>query len=90
MRPSAFDLDLSKSTRFGRDFETTVANQNGYTAGSLVGVSIDEQGRVFGNYSNDESQQVGTIVLARFANAEGLKLCHSQESAPGSLPGARR
>lgn len=70
--PINFTLDMSSTTQFGRDFELSSANQDGYTAGSLVGVGIDKEGRVFGNYSNEQAQQVGTITMARFRSTEGL------------------
>lgn len=66
-------LDLGNTTQFGNDFELSSASQNGYASGSLVGIAIDELGNIVGNYSNEQSQRFGTIALANFANAEGLK-----------------
>lgn len=71
--PIALALDLDDTTQFGDDFDLKAATQDGYASGALVGIAIDKQGRIFGNYSNEQSQQLGTIALARFANMEGLK-----------------
>ncbi|MBN7795847.1 flagellar hook protein FlgE [Parahaliea mediterranea] len=68
-----FDLDFTGTTQFGRDFAMDDLKQDGYTAGSLVGISFDEAGNIVGNYSNEQSQVLGTIALANFRNPEGLK-----------------
>lgn len=48
-------------------------NQNGYKPGDLVSYQINDDGTVVGNYSNEQTQALGQIVLANFANNEGLK-----------------
>lgn len=66
-------LELNGTTQFGNDFELSAVTQDGYTSGSLVGVIIDDRGNVVGNYSNQQTQILGTILLANFTNPEGLK-----------------
>lgn len=68
-----FSIDLTGSTQFANDYEVTSLSQNGYTSGSLVGISIGDDGRVVGSYSNELTQTLGTIALANFANDQGLK-----------------
>ncbi len=46
--------------------------QNGYKPGDLVSYQINDDGTVVGNYSNEQTQLLGQIVLANFANNEGL------------------
>ncbi|MCS3602563.1 flagellar hook protein FlgE [Buttiauxella sp. BIGb0471] len=48
------------------------ANQNGYKPGDLVSYQINEDGSIVGNYSNEQTQLLGQIVLSNFANPEGL------------------
>lgn len=69
----AFDIDLTKSTQYGSDFSVNSLSQDGYTAGQLLGVDVDDTGVVFGRYSNGQSQVVAQVVLANFANNQGLK-----------------
>ncbi|WKN24272.1 flagellar hook protein FlgE [Azotobacter vinelandii] len=69
----SFELDLTGSTQFGNDFEVSSLDQDGYTAGSLVGFTIEENGNVVGNYSNEQSLVVGQIQLATFRSPEGLQ-----------------
>ena len=66
-------LDLSSSTQYGSDFAVNSLNQDGYTAGQLLGVDVDKTGVVFARYSNGQSQSVAQVVLANFANVQGLK-----------------
>lgn len=68
-----FTLNLGGTTQFGNAFEMTTLTQNGYTAGSLVGFTIDQSGTIIGNYSNDQSLNLGQIQLANFRNPEGLQ-----------------
>ncbi len=69
----SFDMDLSSSTQFGSNFGVNSLSQDGYTAGQLLGVDVDDTGMVFARYSNGQSQVVSQVVLANFANNQGLK-----------------
>ena len=69
----SFVMDLAGSTQYGSDFAVTSLNQDGYTAGQLLGVDVDKSGIVFARYSNGQSQTVAQVVLANFANNQGLK-----------------
>jgi len=52
---------------------TSVNNsQDGYAAGDLINVNIDEQGKIIGNYSNGQFKTLGQVALARFRNPSGL------------------
>jgi flagellar hook protein FlgE len=46
--------------------------QDGYTSGSLTGLTINNQGQVITNYSNGQTQVQGVLVLADFRNTQGL------------------
>ncbi len=71
--PQSFDIDLSTSTQYGSDFAVNSLSQDGYTSGQLLGVTIDKEGIIFARYSNGQSQARGQIVLANFANVQGLQ-----------------
>lgn len=45
---------------------------DGYPAGTLQSISIESDGTIVGTYSNDQTQSLGQIALATFANQEGL------------------
>jgi len=69
----SFEIDLSDSTQYGSNFSVNSLSQNGFTAGQLLGVDVDDSGIVFARYSNGQSQAVAQVVLANFANNQGLK-----------------
>jgi flagellar hook protein FlgE len=68
-----FNIDLSSSTQYGSNFAVNTLSQDGYTAGQLLGVDVDDSGVVFARYSNGQSQVTAQVVLANFANKQGLK-----------------
>ena len=68
-----FNLDLTRATQFGNDSIVTSATQDGYTSGSLVGITIEDDGTILRNYSNEQSLAAGQIALANFRNPEGLR-----------------
>ncbi len=47
--------------------------QDGYKPGELTSYQINNDGTVVGTYSNEQTQTLGQIALANFANPEGLK-----------------
>ncbi|UIF89648.1 flagellar hook protein FlgE [Cupriavidus sp. UYPR2.512] len=69
----AMKLDLSGTTQFGADNDVKQLSQNGYTSGSLLGFSVNGDGTITGNYSNEQTKPLGQIVMAAFGNVEGLK-----------------
>lgn len=66
-------LDLAGSTQ-QKVAESSVSKlaQNGYQAGEFTNFRIEQDGSIMATYSNQQSQVVGQIALANFANAGGL------------------
>lgn len=71
--PIAANINLSSATQNSNEFIVKASSQDGYAAGSLIGLSIADNGDVVGNYSNDRSRALGRIALADFANEQGLQ-----------------
>ncbi|MCH9672597.1 MAG: flagellar hook protein FlgE, partial [Gammaproteobacteria bacterium] len=69
----SINFDFSGSTQFGSQFGVNALSQNGYTTGRLNGVDIDENGVVQARFTNGESLAQAQVVLANFANAQGLQ-----------------
>ncbi len=67
------NVEFSKATQYGTALSVTDLTQDGYTAGTLTGVSISEQGLITTRYSNGQSQASGQLALADFRNVQGLK-----------------
>ncbi|BCU56097.1 flagellar hook protein FlgE [Enterobacter kobei] len=72
--PATFSLSFLNSMQQNTGSNNIVAtSQNGYKPGDLVSYQINDDGTVVGNYSNEQTQLLGQIVLANFANNEGLQ-----------------
>ncbi|MRX09164.1 flagellar hook-basal body complex protein [Pseudoduganella sp. FT25W] len=69
----AVTIDYTGTTFFSG--ETSVASNtpvDGYSAGNFSGVSLGSDGSVIAKYTNGQTQTVGKVVLASFANEGGL------------------
>ncbi|WP_137972810.1 flagellar hook protein FlgE [Pseudomonas sp. F(2018)] len=66
------NLDLRDATQFASAFAVTAVSQDGYTTGQLSGLEIDDTGVIFARYTNGQSLIQGQVVLANFANVQGL------------------
>jgi flagellar hook protein FlgE len=53
---------------------TSTTNQNGYVGGTLQNFTIMQDGTIDGQFSNGQTQAIGQIALASFANQQGLQL----------------
>lgn len=68
-----FGINMANSTQFGSGFNIYKNDADGYTAGEFSGVSIAETGEVFATFTNGETKLQGQVVLANFANINGLE-----------------
>ncbi|EQM76234.1 flagellar hook protein FlgE [Stutzerimonas stutzeri] len=65
-------LDFRGSTQYASAFAVNSVAQDGYTTGELAGLEISESGEIFARYTNGQSKVQGQIILANFANVQGL------------------
>ena len=54
------------------DGSKLTSDQDGFSAGTLIGYGIDEKGVINGAFDNGENRPLGQIALARFNNPQGL------------------
>lgn len=66
------DGTLDGLTQFGSAAEVYVSAQDGYGAGELANISVLSSGVISGFYTNGQSQDLGAVGVATFANEEGL------------------
>jgi flagellar hook protein FlgE len=66
-------VDLRQSTQFGGNFSVNSVSQDGYTTGRLIGIDIDDTGVVQARFTNGNSQPLGQVAIANFANPQGLQ-----------------
>jgi len=59
-------------TSYAAANSVTFIEQDGYRAGSLIDLSVDPRGQVWGAFTNGKSEKLGQVLLAKFTNNEGL------------------
>ena len=71
--PLSLDVDLLGTTQFGANFAVNSLFQDGFASGRLAGFNMGGDGIIVGRYSNGQSRNLGQLVLASFADPQGLK-----------------
>ncbi|SFC67977.1 flagellar hook protein FlgE [Polaromonas sp. OV174] len=71
--PMVYSMDFTGTTQFGSPNDVKKLTQDGYTAGVLSAIAINEDGTITGKYSNEQPRTLGQVVLSSFANPTGLQ-----------------
>jgi flagellar hook protein FlgE len=74
-------VDLGSTTQYTSSSVVFSQTQDGYAAGNLTNVTVDDKGYVNAMYSNGQEQRVAQVALAEFSSLNGL------EKEGGSLYG---
>ena len=69
----SMEIAFTGTTQYGTATSDKKLVQDGYTAGHLQRFSIGKEGIILGQYSNGQSKPLGQVVLANFANTNGLE-----------------
>lgn len=59
-------------TGYASPSATTASTQDGYGAGSIRGLVVDQNGMITGNFTNGQTVALGQVALANFSNYNGL------------------
>ena len=65
-------INLTGSSQYASSFAVTSVSQDGFTTGELAGLEIDDAGLLVARYTNGQTRVQGQVVLATFANQQGL------------------
>ena len=88
--PQAITLDFGASTtQLAQPFSVT-STQDGRAVGQLEGLSVGEDGIVTASFSNGDTQALGKVVLANFANPSGLRQLGNSYWASTGISGEPR
>ncbi|MCR4430511.1 MAG: flagellar hook protein FlgE [Tepidanaerobacteraceae bacterium] len=68
----SFTPDFNELTQYASDTTVDMDSQDGYSAGSLLSISIDTNGVISGVFDNGQSRELAQIALANFTNPGGL------------------
>lgn len=72
--PVVFDMDFTGTTQFGSNFGVNALGEDGYASGQLTGYDVGADGMIRGSYSSGKILNLGQVVLANFANPQGLQI----------------
>jgi len=67
----AFNLAFN-TTQYSNASVVISQSQDGFATGTVAKLSIDNQGKVLGNYSNGQPRALYQIAMAKFSNPSGL------------------
>ena len=71
--PFTVTFDYSGTTQYGSKYSVGTLTQDGYAPGNLASFSVEADGTLTGRYTNGQSATLGQVVLAKFANSNGLQ-----------------
>lgn len=83
------------SKQFGKDSDVISWTQDGYAAGTVTGLSFNDEGVLTASYSNGQVLDLAQVVLARFENPDALFKVggnlykESRDSGPASVGAPR-
>ncbi len=63
---------LSGLTQFAGANTASFKTQDGYTSGDLLNVSVARDGKIYGSFTNGQSEVLGQVLMAKFTNQDGL------------------
>jgi len=81
-------INFSGSTFYAAESAVKYQSQDGFSAGNLTSISVDEQGRILGIFSNGTSRTLAQVALARFENMNGLVRSGSNLFSETGISGA--
>lgn len=65
-------LNFQDTTQYGSPNAVVFQNQNGYSSGNLIAVTVDQNGIVSGVFTNGQVKNVAQVVLAKFVAPHNL------------------
>lgn len=90
---TSFEIELGDSaqgtrfTQYAGSNTAKVVNQDGYTQGELVDISIDGDGQVQGIYDNGNNMVLAQLALAQVQNENGMEMVGNGLFRPTSAAG---
>ncbi|RDI39958.1 flagellar hook protein FlgE [Aquicella lusitana] len=71
--PQVFSVSMTGATQYANPYTANPFSSDGYAAGNFTGYTIDKNGKVTVNYSNNQTTVAGQIALAMFQSPQGLQ-----------------
>lgn len=78
------------TTQLSQPFSLNSSSQDGRAVGQLEGLNVGEDGIVRASFSNGDTQALGKVVLANFANPSGMRQLGNSYWASTGISGEAR
>ncbi len=85
----SFTVNLGGFTQYGQTSIVNSVVDNGIAAGDITGYEFSKTGEVYANLSSGQNILLGTLVLADFANLDGLERTGRSGFVQGETTGER-
>jgi flagellar hook protein FlgE len=72
-------IDFSGVTKYAGDFTASSTQTGGYPPGSLLGISVERDGKILARYGNGQQQVQAQVMLANFKNPNGLEVARDNQ-----------
>lgn len=72
-------FDFSDVTKYAGDFTASSTQTDGYPPGSLLGISVERDGKILARYGNGQQQVQCQVMLANFKNPNGLEVARDNQ-----------
>ncbi|MDR1535062.1 MAG: flagellar hook-basal body complex protein [Planctomycetota bacterium] len=86
--PGGIEYNFSGLGSINYSGSLQAAAQDGYLDGNLTNITIDQNGRIFGHYSNNVSDVLAMLALGTVPNLGGLETASGTLFYPGAASGA--
>lgn len=80
-------FNFANTSQYGSAFGVNQLTQDGYSSGRLSGFNIGTDGVIQARYSNGQAKAVGQMVLANFANPQGMQPIGNNEWVESAAAG---
>lgn len=77
--PGPIAIDYSDNASLAGAYSANVVSQNGYAAGTLDNINIEQDGTIAGSFTNGQTKTLAQIALATFQNEQGLSRIGSNQ-----------
>ncbi|MCO8163431.1 flagellar hook protein FlgE [Pseudomonas sp. 21LCFQ010] len=94
--PEGVRIQVDRITQYNADTAQLSSHVDGHASGMLIGLGVGRDGALRATYTNGLSRDIGQVMLARFANEQGLlpgsdthwSETHASGAAMFDVPGA--
>ncbi|MFP4528278.1 MAG: flagellar hook protein FlgE [Candidatus Kapaibacterium sp.] len=63
---------LQGMTNFAANTSATIVEKDGFSIGEIIELQVDPEGKIWGSFTNGQSEVLGQLAIAKFSNQDSL------------------